>query len=67
MGMRQDSDRTIYFIEYKGNQIELGSSWKDAIHSIDKNFGKNDLMLNLALKINVWNELKNNKNFLVPK
>ena len=47
--------------------MELGNSWKDAIHSIDENFGKGDLVLNLALKINVWNELKNNKNFIVPK
>lgn len=35
--------------------------------AIDNHFDKNDMELNLAVKINVWKELKDNQNIIVGK
>jgi hypothetical protein len=35
--------------------------------AVDKFFGKNDMVFNLALKINVWEQLKDNPDFAVKK
>lgn len=37
------------------------------IQAVDKFFGKNDMLFNLALKINVWEQIKDNPDFAVTR
>ena len=67
VGKRYNSNEPSYFIEYKGKEIDLGNSWKEMTHAIDSYFGKADMVFNLALKINVWDQLKDNTEVVVPK
>ncbi len=64
---KNNNDDVVYFIEYKNKDVELGRTWKEIVQSIDDYFGKSDMVLNLAMKINLWEELRKNSNFNIPR
>lgn len=44
----------------------MGSTWKEIIQSIDRHFGQSDMLMNLAIKINVWEELRKEGSMRIP-
>lgn len=57
----------MYYIEYKNKEILLGSNWNDIMETVDRNFPHSDMMLNLAVKINLWEELRTTSSILISK